>query len=147
MDILSISIILFIIMELSNVIILYFKPEFKYGNGVSAFKFYKKSKEDEASHLFAKYMTNWVAGTKLIFICLLIVVLLAGSETVKFYSVLVMILSIATYYFRLAPIMKKLDSMDEINPKGYSKTLTSMITGFMIMFSLAAVVYVITTII
>ena len=142
MDILSISILLFIVMELSNVIILYFKPEFKYGNGISSFKFYNKSKEDEASHLFVKYMTNWVAGTKLIFICLLAVVLLVGDETVKFYSVIVMIISIATYYFKLAPIMNKLDSMGEINPKGYSKTLTCMITGFMLMFSFALVIYI-----
>ena len=142
MDILSISILLFIVMELSNVIILYFRPEFKYGNGISCFKFYNKSKEDEASHLFAKYMTNWVAGTKLIFICLLVVVLLVGDETIKFYSVIVMILSIVTYYFKLAPIMYKLDSMGEITPKGYSKTLTYMITGFMLMFSLALVIYI-----
>lgn len=66
MDILSLSIIVFIIMEIANVIIIYFKSDFKYGNGVSVFKFWEDSKKDENAHLFAKYMTNWVAGTKLI---------------------------------------------------------------------------------
>lgn len=145
MDILSLSIIVFIIMETANVIILYFKPDFKYGNGVSVFKFWEDSKKDENAHLFAKYMTNWVAGTKLIFIVLLLVVLFVGTQEIKFYSVIVMILSIATYYFRLNPIIKKLDNNRQIQPKGYSKTLQYMITGFITMFSVALLVYIIQT--
>lgn len=145
MDILSLSIIVFIIMETANVIILYFKPDFKYGNGVSVFKFWEDSKKDENAHLFAKYMTNWVAGTKLIFIVLLLVVLFVGTQEIKFYSVIVMILSIATYYFRLNPIIKKLDNNGQIQPKGYSKTLQYMITGFITMFSVALLVYIIQT--
>ena len=143
MDILSISIILFIIMELSNVIILYFKPEFKYGNGISVFKFYEESKKDEASHLFVKYMTNWVAGTKLIFILLLAVILFLGDEQLKIYAVIVMIISISTYYFRLRPIINKLDSFGKIKPVGYSKNLTRMITGFMLMFTICLIAWLI----
>lgn len=37
LDILSISIIVFCIMELGNVFILYFKPDSKLGNGVAVF--------------------------------------------------------------------------------------------------------------
>lgn len=137
MNILDISIILFIIMESANVIILYYFPTSKYGNGVAVFDFYNESKKDENSHLFAKYMTNWVAGVKLIFIVLLLVILLTGSELTKMYGVCVLILSIVTYYFRLHPIIKRLDKNNKITPKGYSKALWWMITGFLMMFSLA----------
>ncbi len=141
MDILSFAIICFVVMELANVLILYFKPDFRKGNGVAVFKFWEKSKQVEEYHLFAKYMKNWVAGCKLIFIVLLLVILFNGTETLKLYAVMVMILSIASYYYGLDPIIKKLDEMDEIQPKGYSKTLERMITGFVCMFLLAIVVY------
>lgn len=141
MDILSIAIIAFCIMEMMNVIILYFKPDFKYGNGVSVFNGWKKSKEDKNAHLYAKYMARWVAGVKLIFIFLLIVVVIIGSELVKVWAVVAMILSIASYYFALHPIMKKLDKNGEIAPKGYSKTLFLMITAFMLMFSIALLLH------
>ena len=139
--ILNIAIIFFVLMETSNVLILYFAPDSKLGNGVAIFNPWFKAKEDESSELFAKYMANWVAGVKLIFIVLLLVILFTGSETTKLFAVFAMILSIATYYFRLNPIIKKLDRMGEITPKGYSKTLFMMITGFMLMFSIAAIVY------
>ncbi len=141
MLILNIAIIVFVIMESANVVILYFFPDSKLGNGVAVFNPWFKLKEHTASELFNKYMVNWVAGTKLIFIVLLLVILFTGSEQTKFFAVLAMILSIATYYVRLHPIIKKLDSIGEITPMGYSKALFGMITGFMFMFSLAVVIY------
>lgn len=143
MNILNLAIITFIILETANVLILYFFPESPYGNGVAVFKFWEESKKDENTHLFAKYMTNWVAGTKLIFIALLIVILSFDNETLKLYTVIVMILSIATYFIRLHPIIKKLDKNEQITPKGYSKALFFMILGFILMFSLALISHII----
>lgn len=137
MSILDLSIIIFVIMEMANVCILYFAPDSRKGNGVAIFNHWEKSKEDEASNLFARYMTNWVAGTKLIFIFLFIVILLTANEWTKICTLIVMIVSIASYYWRLHPIIKKLDQKGEITPKGYSKTLGVMIAIFMIMFTLA----------
>ncbi len=142
MLILNIAISIFIVLESLNVIILYFAPDFKQGNGVSVFKQWDKSKNDEAHHLFAKYMANWVAGSKLIFIALLIVILFNGDETLKFYSLIVMIISIASYFWKLQPIIRKLDEMNEIEPKGYSYTLSKMISGFMLMFGVACLLYI-----
>ena len=51
-------------------------------------------------------MAYWVAGVKLIFIFLLIVVLLTGTEITRVWAVVAMILSIATYFWRLHPIIK-----------------------------------------
>lgn len=141
MDILSIAIIIFCIMELGNVFILYFMPDSKLGNGVAVFESWRDVKKDQAVDLFAHYMTYWVAGVKLIFIFLLMVVLFTGTETTKLWSVVAMILSIATYFWKLHPIIKKLDQMNKISPKGYSKTLGLMITGFLLMFSIALILY------
>lgn len=136
MDILSVSILIFIVMESANVAILYFWPGSQLGNGVGVFHAFHNS-ESEEQRLFASYLVNWVAGVKLIFIVLLAVILLVGTEPVRIGAVIAMILSIATYFWRLHPIMKKLDAMGCITPKGYSKALDGMIAGFMIMFVLA----------
>lgn len=141
MNILDISIIIFVIMETANICILYFAPDSRLGNGVAVFDNWAETKEDENAHLFASYMTNWVAGTKLIFIVLLLVILFTGSELTKVWGVVAMILSIASYFWKLHPIMKKLDANGKVTPKGYSKALDGMIAGFMIMFSGALIAY------
>ncbi|MFA9397620.1 MAG: hypothetical protein ACERKV_05055 [Clostridiaceae bacterium] len=140
MDILSIVIILFILLETSNVIILYFKPDSKRGNGVAAFNAWEKSKDDDEMHEFIKYLVYWVAGTKLIFIVLLIVILLTAGQTTKILSVIALIFSIISYYWRLDPIIRGLDKRGQITPSGYSKTLGIMIGGFIAVFSLALIV-------
>lgn len=140
MDILSIAILIFICMKTANVIILYFFPGSRLGNGVGVFNPFHQT-ENEPQKLFASYLVNWVAGVKLIFLVLLVVVLLAGNEQVRIWAVVAMILSIATCFWRLHPIIKKLDAMGEITPAGYSKGLGWMIGGFLIMFSLALVIH------
>lgn len=143
MDILSIAILIFIIMESANVAILYFWPGSQIGNGVGVFTAFHNS-ESEEQKLFASYLVNWVAGVKLIFIFLLAVILVTGTEDVRMGAVVAMILSIATYFWRLHPTIKKLDAMGCITPKGYSKALGWMIAGFMVMFTLALILHIVT---
>lgn len=143
--VLTIAIIVFCIMELGNVMILYFAPDSKLGNGVAVFDSWRDSKESPAQDLFVHYMAYWVAGVKLIFIFLLMVVVFTGTETTKMWACVAMILSIATYFWKLHPIIKKLDQMGKITPKGYSKTLGIMITSFLVMFTLALGIYLIFT--
>ncbi len=143
MNILDIAMLVFIFLETLNVIVLYFTPNSKRGNGVAMFDEWEKSKEDENSHLFARYMTYWVAGTKLIFILLVLVIVISGNEILKVHTVVALILSIATYFWKLHPIIKKLDKRGQITPKGYSKMLGITISSFIIMFSGALVAYVI----
>ncbi len=140
MDILSIIIIAFVLMELSNVIILYFKPEFKYGNSVNCFNGWHKSKDDEYLHEFVKYLVNWVAGVKLIFIVLSIVIVIFGSFILKLFTAGAFVLSISSFYWRLYPIIKNLDKNGQITPKGYSKQLAITIMGMMLMFVVALIV-------
>lgn len=60
MDVLLITILLFCLMELANVIILYFKPNSKLGNSMSVFKNYKEAKKDKTLNLFVHYLVYWV---------------------------------------------------------------------------------------
>lgn len=128
-------------MEFDNVMILYFKPNLRLGNGVAVFDNWFDSQKDENMSLFAHYMAYRVAGVKLIFIFLLLVIALFSNEMTKIFAVIAMILSISTYFLRLHPIIKKLDQNGKITPKGYSKTLGYMITGFLWMFIVALIIY------
>lgn len=139
MNWLSLSILIFCLMEFGNVCILYFWPNHRLGNGVAFFDSWEEVKSDEMMEMFVHYLMYWVAGVKLIFIFLLLVVLVTGSDLTKFFAVIAMILSIATYFWKLHPIISRLDQAGKITPQGYSLKLGKMIKGFLVMFSLALV--------
>lgn len=130
----TIAILAFLVLETLNVIILYFTPTSKKGNGLGVFNAYEKSKEIPEVHALVKYLINWVAGTKLIFIALLIVIIIKADESTQMLSVTALILSILSFYWRLYPSIKKMDKEGQLNPKGYSKTLGIMIFGFVTVF-------------
>jgi len=134
---LKIAIGLFVILEIGNIMILYFMPDSKLANAMGYFKAWEKSKSDPDVHAMVKYLVNWVAGSKLIFILLLIVFLVRGdTQTLPFVGG-AMTLSIATFFWRLFPGMKDMDQKGQIAPKGYSRTLLLMIAGMIIVFSAA----------
>lgn len=141
MGILELAILAFIIMESLNVAILYFWPNSRKGNGVAVFDDWHESQKDPRLGLFTRYLAYWVAGCKLIFIVLLAVVLAVGNTPTKVWAVVAMILSIASYYWKLGPIIRKLDRMGAITPKGYARVLDGLIAGFLLMFTVALLVY------
>lgn len=140
MEILTIVIIIFIILESANVFILYFKPDSKLGNGVAVFDAWEESKKYPEIHEFIKYLVYWVAGTKLIFIGLLFVIIVIGNSTAQLYSVAVLIISIITFFWRLYPMIRHMDKDNQISPKGYSKTLGIMIAIFIAVFVISFVI-------
>ena len=137
MNIISIVLVLFIVLESSNVLLLYFFPESKKGNGVGIFKALEKSKSNPEVYA----LINWVAGTKLIFIALLAVIIAVGNKATQLYSLVALIISVATFFWRLYPLIKAMDANNEIAPKGYSKTLAIMIAAFIAVFTLALVIH------
>ena len=138
MSFLTIVTIGFLVLEFANVVVLYFKPEFKYANGVGIFKAWEKSKLDPEVHDFVKYLVNWVAGTKLIFILLLVVILVVADEQTLLFSGGALVISIASFFWRLFPLVRKMDRDDQIQPMGYSLILGIMIGAFILIF-LAAI--------
>jgi hypothetical protein len=139
MGIPSIAIIIFIILETLNVITLYFKPGSRLSNGVGVFNAWEKSKEDPHLHQFVRYLVFWVAGTKLIFILLLVVILISAGESTQQLTIVALIAVILSFFWRLFPIIRKLDKEGQITPAGYSRGLGFMITGFLALFILALI--------
>ena len=145
MNIIKLVTIGFLLLEAANVITLYFFPGSKYANGVGVFKAWEKSKSDPAIHNFIKYLVNWVAGTKLIFILLLIVILYTANDQSLILMGIAMAVSIAAFFWRLFPLIRKMDKANEIEPKSYSVILGWMILAFISIFLIAILVTVISS--
>ena len=115
----------------------------KRGNGMGVFNAWEKSKKDNEIHELMRYLVFWVAGTKLIFIALIIVIIIFGDWRTQLFATVALVLSILSFYWKLFPIIKKMDAKDQIDPKGYSKTLGIMIGAFVLVFLAAILVYVV----
>lgn len=139
--ILDIAIYTFVSVELANVIILYLRPGFRHGNSMAVFSAWGRAQNDGKQRLFMAYLARWVANCKVIFIALLLVIALFGTETLKLWAVLATIASISLYYVTLHPLMRKLDDQGEILPVGYSRLLALNIAGFLLMYAGAAAVH------
>ena len=142
MNILSIVIIGFIVIESVNVLTLYLNPGTKKLNGVGVFKAWKESKQYPNIHNFVQYLVNWVAGTKLIFIFLLIVILYTGDQNTLLLTAVALIASILSFFWRLFPLIRKMDRNSQIEPKNYSTGLGLMISGFIVVFLIATLISV-----
>ena len=140
MNAVAVVTIAFLLMEASNVLTLYFFPGSKIANGVGVFKAWEKSKQDPEVHDLVRYLVNWVAGTKLIFILLLIVILATAPQTTLLWTAAAMLVSIASFFWRLFPLIRKMDRAGQIDPANYSAVLGWMITAMMAVFLAALVV-------
>ena len=143
MNLITVVLIAFLILEATNVLTLYFFPGSKYANGVGVFKAWEKSKQDPEIHNFVKYLVNWVAGTKLIFILLLIVILYTADGQSLVLTSVALVISIASFFWRLFPLIRRMDRDDQIDPKNYSTVTGWMILAFILAFLTATIIYVI----
>lgn len=140
MTIIKIVISVFVFLELSNVLMLYFVPGSRNANAVGIFTAWEKSKQYPEIHDFVKYLVYWIAGTKLIFLLLLIVIILFADAETQRMSLLALIIAILSFYWRLFPLIRKMDRNGQIEPKNYSVMLGIMIFIFVAIFLIAFVV-------
>ncbi len=140
MNILEIGILVFIVIETLNILMLYFAPGMKIGNAIGVFNAWHKAQEDENLKAFVHYMAAWVAGAKLIFILVGAVVIIWGNIETQLATAAALVLSIASFFWRLFPAIKKMDKNGQIDPKGYSKTLLAMIVAFIAGFILIFII-------
>ena len=127
----------FLILEATNVVALYFSPDSKLANSVGVFRAWEKSKQDPEIHNFVKYLVNWVAGTKLIFILLLIVIVCTADQQTLLITGVALVISISSFFWRLFPLIRKMDRDSQIEPKNYSAVLGWMILAFVLVFPVA----------
>lgn len=130
----------FLFLEATNVLALYFFPDSKLANSIGVFTAWERSKEDPEIHNFVKYLVNWVAGTKLIFILLLVAILLTADEQTLLYASIALVISIASFFWRLFPLIRSMDREHQIDPEHYSTVLGWMILAFILIFVVAIAV-------
>ena len=133
-------ILFFSLLELSNVLALYFTPGSKYANAVGVFAAWEKSKQYPDIHDLLKYLVYWVAGAKLIFILLLIIIVIFADINIQRFTLIALSIATLSFYWRLFPIIRKLDQNGQIKPKNYSIALGIMIFFIIAIFVSAAVV-------
>jgi hypothetical protein len=134
MSLLVIAILAFMFLEFANVLALYFRKDSRMFNSVGVFNAWEKSKQDPEMHNFTQYLVNWVAGTKLIFLSFLIVILIFANAITQLWILLALMISIMSFYWKLYPLVKKMDRESELTPMGYSRTLGVMISVLVIVF-------------
>ena len=140
MTALTIVILGFVLLEGSNVIALYFFPESKYANAVGSFRAYERSKQDPVVHDFVRYLVNWVAGTKLIFLLLLLVIVSTADTDTLVLTGIAMAVAISSFFWRLFPLVRRMDREGQLDPPGYSARLGVMIAAMVLVFVGAAIV-------
>lgn len=140
MLIVKIVIAVFMLLELSNVFALYFYPGSKYANAVGVFSAWEKSRQYPDIHDFVKYLVYWVAGTKLMFILLLAVILVFSDLNSQRMSLLALAIATASFFWRLFPLIRAMDKNGQVEPRNYSMVLEIMIFIFIAVFIIAIVV-------
>lgn len=134
----KIVILAFVLLETSNVLALYFAPGSKRANAVGMFTAWETSKQYPEIHDFVRYLVYWVAGAKLIFLLLLTGIALLGDLNQQRLSLLALAVGTLSFYWRLFPLIRKLDRAGQIEPGNYSTTLGIMIGVLILLFLLAA---------
>ena len=129
MNIITIVSISFLVLESMNILALYFFPGTKYANSIGIFKAWEKSKADQEIHDFVNYLVNWVAGSKLIFILLIVVILIFADDRTLIFSGVSLVISISSFFWRLWPLIRRMDREGQIEPKNYSISLGWMVGG------------------
>ena len=140
MTFVKIVILGFILLELANVLMLYFAPGSKMANAVGVFTAWEKSKQYPELHDFIRYLVSLVAGAKLIFLLLLIVIVIFADISTQRMSLLALAIATLSFFWRLFPLIKKMDKRGEIEPKNYSVVLGVMIFVFIAVFLIAIII-------
>jgi hypothetical protein len=135
----KIVILVFMLLELSSVFALYFAPGSKNANAVGVFTAWEKSKQYPEIHDFIRYLVYWVAGAKLIFLFLLAVIVVFSDFDSLRLSLIALAVATASFYWRLFPLIRKMDKAGQIKPKNYSMVLGVMIFLFIAVFLTAVI--------
>ena len=119
--------VVFGLLEAMNVAVLYGAPGSRKANGVGVFAAWEKSKADPEVHLLVRYLVYWVAGVKVIFLALLAVIVVTGTERTKTAAGAALAAAVAVFFWRLFPLARRADASGAMRPTGYSRTLAIMI--------------------
>lgn len=137
--IIKIVLLVFIGLEFSNVVALYFFPGSKMANAIGVFSAWEKSKQDPEIHNFVRYLVYWVAGAKLIFLLLLGLIVAFSDLTMQRLTLAALALATVSFFWRMFPLARKMDRSGQMQPRGYSLVLGGMILALIALFIVSAV--------
>ena len=131
--------VVFGVLEAMNVAVLYGAPGSRKANGVGVFAAWEKSKADPEVHLLVRYLVYWVAGVKVIFLALLAVIVVTGTERTQTAAGAALAAAVAVFFWRLFPLARRADASGAMRPAGYSRTLAIMIAVMVAALALATI--------
>jgi len=140
MTIIKIVLLVFILLEFSNVVALYFFPGSRRANAVGFFSAWEQSKQFPEIHDLMRYLVFWVAGAKLIFLFLLVLIVAFADLNFQRWSLIALALATVSFYWRMFPLARKMDHDGQIKPKNYSLVLGGMILAMILLFVLASLI-------
>jgi hypothetical protein len=140
MTIIKIVLLVFILLEFSNVVALYFFPGSRRANAVGFFSAWEQSKQFPEIHDLMRYLVFWVAGAKLIFLFLLVLIVAFADLNFQRWSLIALALATVSFYWRMFPLARKMDHDGQIKPKNYSLVLGGMILALILLFVLASLI-------
>jgi hypothetical protein len=126
----------FLVLEAANVSALYFQPGTDKFNALGVFRAWEASKAHPEIHDLVRYLAWWVAGTKLIFILLLGAIMAFGDGTMRVVAIAALMLSILSFFWRLFPLIRRMDKRGQLTLPDYSRVLGVMIAGFLLMLGI-----------
>ncbi|MBT3338590.1 MAG: hypothetical protein HN855_14920 [Anaerolineae bacterium] len=98
-------------------------------NGACIFSSWEKSKADPEVHALIRYLVNWLAGVKMIVIALVLVLVFTASENTLILAAVALVITIASFYWRLYPMLRTADKAKQLSSRGHSKRLSMMLMG------------------
>ncbi len=129
MKTLQITLLVFAFIESLNMLELYFLQNNCKFNGACIFSGWEKSKADPEVHLLMRYLVNWLAGVKMIVIALVLVLVFTAPENTLILAAVALVMTIASFYWRLYPMLRAADKAGQLSSQGHSKRLSMMLMG------------------
>lgn len=129
MSAIQVTLLVIMAVEILSVLELYFMQDRCIFNGVAMFKVCAEARENPDLFGLVRYLVNWVAGIKLIVIGLIAVIVFTAPEQTILLAALSMVITIASFFWRMFPAARFFDEMGQIEPKGRSKMLGAMVIG------------------
>ncbi len=129
MKTIQIVLLVFVLVETLNMLELYFLQDNCKFNGACIFSGWEKSKADPEVHALLRYLVNWLAGVKMIVIGLLLVLIFTAPEQTLLLATIALILTTASYFWRMNPMLHAADKAGQVKPRGHAKRLSMMLIG------------------
>ncbi len=129
MKTLQITLLIFAFIESLNMLELYFLQNNCKFNGACIFSGWEKSKADPEVHMLMRYLVNWLAGVKMIVVALVLVLAFTALENTLILATVALVITIASFYWRLYPMLRAADKAGQLSSHGHAKRLSMMLMG------------------